>query len=264
MSRQLRRNEARRVKKQKIILVDLTKFETGTLAETNFQHQSCYANRLNSCEGPISSEHYISKSILKHFPKISSSGIPWLKDLKKDIPYQTLCSKCLCKRHNNFLSPLDDAAGLIFDKIVSFATDKREITKIPGRILERWMLKVLFGLIATEKIATQDKKYTKNDLDLTWLNVLYGISDFPEGTGLYINYKVGDKLNYSKKITLAPAFLNEKICGITVELAGFKFILSLTQKELAFDKNHPDFLYAIHHPKKFIKTTIPHELHFIW
>ena len=112
MNREERRKAAKKLKKNQ--LFDLRKFKLSTLPADGQPEEKCYANILKNCAGGISREHYISENVLSHFPSISSKGVPWLAHKIIDLSTEALVTKCLCQRHNNHLSPLDEIAGWFF------------------------------------------------------------------------------------------------------------------------------------------------------
>ncbi|WP_157726485.1 hypothetical protein [Imhoffiella purpurea] len=70
--------------------------------------KDCWASEYSSCDGKISREHYISKSVFEQ-PFIYVSGFDWCKDKEKKIGLSNLTAKILCERHNNSLSFVDQA-----------------------------------------------------------------------------------------------------------------------------------------------------------
>ncbi len=83
----------------------------------------CYAKNLGNCQGLITREHYISKSVLEIAgKKIQVSGFPWQENNKPiDIGINSLASNILCEFHNSQLSPLDEnGRKLLFALKTSF------------------------------------------------------------------------------------------------------------------------------------------------
>jgi hypothetical protein len=264
MNRFERRKQASIMRKIKSSIIDLTNYKVEKLSSDGAALQTCYAKKLNNCDGGISKEHYISHSILRQFGPISTKGIPWLSHMGTDITAESMVTKCLCRRHNNALGPIDDMAGKVFSAFKEYGTNKPEIVLIPGLLFERWALKLLLGMLGTKKIHYNDQKVSPDDLDDLWVNVLYGISPMPEGCGLYILYKPGDKMSFSNQMATEFLYMEQEIAGLKINFAGFQFWFSMVPKEIAFKSNHPNYEWIMYRPKSFNKLPYPQELRFIW
>lgn len=83
-----------------------------------------------NCEGGMSLEHFISKNILDQFDELSPKGVPWLQHLDGHITPKALVVKCLCEKHNNFLSPLDQLAGKTFIEFKRFGGPKQHAERV--------------------------------------------------------------------------------------------------------------------------------------
>ena len=75
--------------------------------------KNCWANILHDCNGGISREHIVSKSLFIS-SQIDVKGFSWCKEQSKLVCLANLTKKCLCKKHNSNLSPLDLAAAHAF------------------------------------------------------------------------------------------------------------------------------------------------------
>jgi hypothetical protein len=96
----------------------------------------------------------VSKTVLKNIPGgMVVSGASWLAGLSKELNADSLRSHILCKRHNECLSPLDCAAGKLFNTISNIYADLRSPASaqetswylVSGEMLELWGMKVMFG-----------------------------------------------------------------------------------------------------------------------
>ena len=110
----------------------------------------CYANVLGNCEGPLSREHFVSKSVLTLIAggednTLSVGGFNWIpKGESKELHPNSLASRILCKKHNEDLSKLD-AEALKFFRFLHHEHDIKEET-VDGLLIEKWMLKCAFGI----------------------------------------------------------------------------------------------------------------------
>jgi hypothetical protein len=138
----------------------------------------CYAAALGNCNG-ISREHYYSEAILSQFfPQLQIEGFTF-----NSASHKSLCSKILCQTHNSSLAPLDSEALHFFSLLRNISLNKEIIAshQINGKLLERWFLKTLLGLLAAKQI--------KIDMELSChkklINILYGNQPWDESTGLH-------------------------------------------------------------------------------
>src|SRR5882672_6826080 len=114
----------------------------------------CWAKSLGDCEGKLSREHLISKSLFDG-AEIQVFGLPWCPPEGKVIGIDGLAAKILCRLHNNRLSEVDQAGGEVFKKIKRFLgkvkSNPREKIKVDGSLLERWLLKTAINICCNPK-----------------------------------------------------------------------------------------------------------------
>ena len=132
------------------------------LPKTEFSNPRCYARALHDCTRKMSREHFISESVLKiiEVPNkgMTISGPNWLTEgEERNISLASLTSKVLCERHNAALSPLDGVGKRFFEYIMR-GIEQSDILMINGYEVERWMLKLLCGYLASGNISSDYKK----------------------------------------------------------------------------------------------------------
>jgi hypothetical protein len=212
---------------------------------TNYAHAGCYLSAVDdNCSQNLSREHFVSKSILEVLDVAGGSrgvfmeGLPWLKG-RKALPPDALASKILCERHNNALSPLDDAALRFFRCLMDLprllSTPGRKMHRLymfSGIDLERWMIKLLAGLLVSGNATCDGKKKVVEALPRWWLEVLLGRKVLPPEIGLGTMEIVGrPPQNVPDSIAFAPLFYSEsgveEPAGATVWLRGLAFGLVL-------------------------------------
>lgn len=164
---------------------------------TGFGHPRCYLRSTENCCQTISREHPISKGLLEHLQKSSPDnrllvrGLHWdVEDQDRAYAPNALASAVLCKRHNENISPLDDAALHAY-RTIEFADTLAAKTLgnagfINGPALERFILKAVagqhFGGTASYK---REKTLGKFDIDMApFLEALIHDRWLP-GCGLY-------------------------------------------------------------------------------
>jgi hypothetical protein len=114
---------------------------------------------LGSCDGALSGEHLISKSvieILKDDGDFSISGVPWLESgEEKMIGSNALTAKCLCQKHNSALTDLDGAACFFVASLKDCLERKTGTARrlVSGHDLERWLLKTFKVLAVSRNLA---------------------------------------------------------------------------------------------------------------
>src|SRR5258705_6314876 len=85
---------------------------------TGYSNPKCYAAALRDCSERMSSEHPVSKSVLKCIHRTGSltvSGMAWQQvGDEKALSPEALGTKVLCSRHNSALHELDSLALRLF------------------------------------------------------------------------------------------------------------------------------------------------------
>lgn len=170
-----------------------------------FSHPRCYAASRGDCSTKISGEHAISANMLEQFGSdgmIDLGGLAFLDgDERRQFPIATLGSNVLCVTHNSALSPLDSAGGDVVRHFVGVHKTLRTIKRrrpiadavFDGVQFERWLLKCLCGLVASglaESRASTNRSWRPPE---QWLRILFGEEAFPDGWGLYMLGRVGER-----------------------------------------------------------------------
>jgi hypothetical protein len=156
---------------------------------TGYAHQKCFARDLADCSETISREHFISRSILELFGKngITVSGMPWIPDgEQRRVSPASLTGKMLCERHNHVLSPLDSVAAEFFRFFTDeWSGDPVEVFLTRGYDLERWLLKMLCGLVASGNATLDGRRLPAWTPPQEWLDILFGEADVSTPAGLH-------------------------------------------------------------------------------
>lgn len=156
---------------------------------TGQSHPACFARSLNDCSRTISREHYISKNVLGLFGNYDPtvSGLPWLPEGdQKKVPIASLTGKVLCTRHNNALSPLDPVAAKFFRFFTEpWLEPGTEVYLTCGYELERWLLKMLCGLVASGNATLARQRLPRWTPPAEWLHILFGSENVEAPAGLH-------------------------------------------------------------------------------
>lgn len=208
----------------------------------------CFLRGFGQCRGGISREHYISKSVLRATganPTAKIGGLAWQQaDTIQSVGIGSLQSKILCEGHNSGLSPLDSAAARLFNTLHSIDKDRASVSPLStfdGPSIERWLLKILFGIRASGGFQAK----TPPD---QWKALLTG-AQWPELCGMYVFHSpeaeifssdllIETKINPTTKEILAASF---RVAGI-----AFNLLLGRPDHPQAFGTYRPRGLIFQH------------------
>jgi len=154
-------------------------------------NKKCYANILGNCDSKMTREHYISEGIFNLMSGVSFtvSGFPWQKrDSTQQLRTSDLTAKVLCRKHNSELGSIDSSAQHFFKTIyhctrggIQGTVDVSQLGfDFDGRDLERWLLKVACGAIASGNHGGKDRTVPPE-----FVEILFGQRSWPEYFCLY-------------------------------------------------------------------------------
>ncbi len=116
--------------------------------------KGCWAELLGDCEGPLTGEHLVSDCLFKK--QVSVRGMRWCVSEFKTVGIASLVSHCLCRSHNNRLSPCDSEAKRwleVMDWMLrdsALPGDGPELVKtIDGFLLAKWAAKTACSIAAS-------------------------------------------------------------------------------------------------------------------
>jgi hypothetical protein len=218
---------------------------------TGNSHPKCYMRSTADCSTKISSEHYISDTILAEFPKLRTSGLPWYGPGETHVSAKSLTSNILCTRHNSAMSPLDTEGRGVLVGIRDCLNhvSKRSLSTKPlfrivsGEAFELWGLKTLMGLLGAN-VARTDGQSTLEHFALEERTIVRALTGggLPDGYGLYVG-KDSDLLHDT--IGFAPLTHMEDKCvaGLRVSFLGvvLDFILDPGAAAAILATNDPHF-----------------------
>ena len=198
----------------------------------------CWADSLGDCNDQQSREHVVSRGLFNS-PDIEVSGFPWCKESKR-IGLNALTSKILCSKHNNALSPLDQAAIDVFD---AFREQSRVANAFPrGSIptafsrsaidalrVERWLLKTLVNLAYGNALFISHDGVSPGEPTKELVEIVFGLRKFSGRAGMYVAAKPGITLKSQDTVEFGPLIKDdERILGGLFILRGFHLVLCLT------------------------------------
>lgn len=232
----------------------------GQLYLRDGQPRHCYARELGDCAGPISGEHIISSSVLTEFGEgraIRIGGLTWTRG-ERHFPVSAYASNVLCKRHNEILSPLDEHAAHFFRafyEVEQFVLRGRETESthrvITGELIERWLLKVLCGFVASGTLMPSEHTIVAARNPNLWLlQRLFGQRVERDGAGLYYLADPDQRSFAQRSLGFFFSSAEEpRLDFIGVDVHGFRFVYSIPAVRPPFDGTILE--HAVHHSRMF-------------
>lgn len=224
------------------------------LPVTGHAHPKCYMSFTQDCCTSISSEHYVSRSVLDAMGKdIFVSGMPWQRDGESaSYGKSSMTAHVLCRRHNSALSPIDIAAERFFSGMNSIAAElnrktwsKRiSIRVIRGELLELWALKTLLGIFHAG-IARSDGVRLKDGFSLRPESCGAPLAGAPlkHPLGMYVHSALDHRFQIENSVAMAPLTSNpgSDVVGLWIKMAGqdIKFFFERATVEFAgIERDH--------------------------
>lgn len=216
---------------------------------TGLSNDGCYGRAANDCSPRLSREHWMSASVIEAIqidglpPKVS--GLPWMKGATMTLPTNALASRILCERHNSALSPLDSLAETFFratrDDQLSYSVPNDSnstidsFTLCPGPQLELWLLKLLWGSLASKSIRVDGQIATqlKAGIDLGVLaDVLWRGTAWPDQWGLYSQQHSIDPHGSPNSVAMQSFTAPDgSVLACAVEFGALRLIVALGKLE---------------------------------
>jgi hypothetical protein len=208
---------------------------------TNFAHPKCYLRTSRNCGSQISGEHLLSGTVLRLLDEsqIRLRGAPWLPDGEiADSRPQDFKANILCKRHNEALSPLDDAAREFFAAVRDMYDDiavertlsrKRKWFLFSGEELELWMIKTACGFYEAGFIAQDGVKLRERGLlNPAAFNPLIGREVIPS-CGLHVIASSASQIGLRNSIDVNTILSSDgqHMTGLTLSFMGLTFFIAL-------------------------------------
>lgn len=208
---------------------------------TGFAHPNCYLNASENCDGKISAEHPLSHAVLRLLDEeqIHFRGAPWLREGETTGRRpRGLTANILCKRHNEALSPLDDAAREFFAAVREMYDDvanmrtlsrKRKWFLFSGEELELWMIKTACGFYEARYLAQNGVRLRdRNLLNPSASGALTGRRVTPP-CGLYVMASSANQIGMRNSIDVSPILSTDEqhMTGLTVTFMGLILLIAL-------------------------------------
>jgi hypothetical protein len=233
--------------------------------------EKCYLKSLGSCDGKLSREHLISRSVLEFLygtAGLQISGLPWIeRGQSREVPLDALTTKCLCRKHNSALAPLDTAALQFFQSIHNFIMDDKanQSFLVCGHDIERWLLKTTIAMAVSGNFGDENVPWRGDFISgLDYVKLLDEPKSWAVGTGLYFTVRVDDVLNMRKHFQIAPHFNKEnQIVGIEANLYGIDVVLNLAPRNVSQQEHLRGAAFRME-KIKFVSKGATRDFHISW
>ena len=222
---------------------------------TGYANPHCYLGNTRNCCHTRSEEHYVSAAVLSKVDRlIRVSGVPWLgQGETRDLPIPALKAGILCKRHNEAFSRLDLQASKFVEAILRFSdasyNKQTRVATFNGRDIERWMIKTLYGLLASKSLQASVGQRINSKITTQCIDLLYDRLPLEHGRGLFVRAHPNYSVLAIRQIQVTPVIKpsNSSLSGLRFNIGGFDFLLStcpinveggvFRPYELIFDNN---------------------------
>ncbi|MGC4034438.1 MAG: hypothetical protein QM764_00660 [Chitinophagaceae bacterium] len=170
--------------------------------------------------------------------KVQMAGLPWMEHNTFNLfSRKSLVSNILCTNHNEALSDCDIEAGKLFRCIKEFDDDfnspnpREEHSKFNGHNLEKWMLKVVCGLIASNQVASEGKQ-NRLILKDEFIDILFNDGIWPNYWGLYFAIPNNKQIHKYDCMSFMPRTAYNEIKAGEFLINNFQFNLILGRPDM--------------------------------
>ncbi|MGW5380697.1 hypothetical protein ACWESM_35160 [Nocardia sp. NPDC003999] len=189
-------------------------------------------------------EHFISAHVLEQIRATSGTievgGTTWIPaGESRAVGINSLTGWMLCARHNHALSPLDEVAGRYFEamrldavSLMSYGPEGEfpcAFTMINGHMLELWLLKVLWGAVATESVRVSGGAAYRFRLGVTsaqLAEILWRGHEWPQHWGFYVPTAAVDGSTRMLSTQVRFVSAGPEILGGGVTIAGLEYLIA--------------------------------------
>jgi hypothetical protein len=191
---------------------------------------ACWAACLGDCSTKLSREHLVSESLFAN-SVVRVGGFPWCAGKSVEIGISGFTAKIRCEKHNNQLSPIDDAGADAFATLRKLTelsnirgAMKPDIWKvkrfqISGYGLELWCLKTLINLSYGRGYPIGRDSPTADRPSDRLVRIAFGAQQFGNRAGLYFVVREGMKVTSDDTVSFLPLIKH----GVHIEGGVFCF-----------------------------------------
>jgi hypothetical protein len=201
----------------------------------------CWAAPLGNCDGKLSAEHYVSRSVFPA-PSLVVTRSGKITMGPRQMSVESYARKMLCRRHNSALSPLDQSAGEVFETLrrsgeiyerhrllPPYTRPMEEVLEVRADLLERWLLKVVLNFTHATDLLIGPTGDQPGRAPVDLVRTCYGLQPFQGRAGMYVaaandaQFTLGEYMTY-REITRDD---ERRVVAAKFELRGIRFVLAL-------------------------------------
>jgi hypothetical protein len=205
-----------------------------------YSHPRCFAAALGGCSTKISGEHPVSAGALEVWAggsTVELKGFTWMQDDDlRAMPISRLASNILCKDHNTSLSELDEVGKRWVAHLAQVNADINAVSSprpvtmflINGHDLERWMLKMLCGLVVSDTVEVPGMAEPRAWRPrVEWLEMVYGLRPIPPVCGVSFMGQPGEELRNRIEFGVISKSTDGPL-ALAVTFYGLRFMFAMT------------------------------------
>lgn len=191
----------------------------------------CYLSFTNNCDGKVTGEHILSRSVLSEITEkkiVLTFGPQGTRE--HSLNSDSLKVNRLCKRHNNGLHRMDSEAGRFIAALRSVEFALLDLETPAQRFfifhlydLERWLLKTLINMYYAR--LTPPGCRLPSDIMLGFF------SEYDAPYGFYVQYLNPNgkerQFKFDNSVNANVILHEEVICGLAISFSGFNMVLAL-------------------------------------
>lgn len=196
------------------------------------ENPKCWARGLGDCAREMSKDHPVSAQLLPHGAVVT--GFPWLKGEARAVGLNSLGIRCLCRKHNSDLSPVDDVAGKLsvaldeFIRVGMFRGSRSASSKrwsphtlhVSGVKLERWCAKFMCTTLAGGLYRDQLPNWAP---PLPLVQFAFAKAPLPAAAGLFLYGDPGETRTNEDVFGISPIGDPANILGVRVLFKSLRF-----------------------------------------
>jgi hypothetical protein len=222
----------------------------------------CYAERLGTCEGKLTREHFVSRSLLADLERtfMAEGLLPGDVGATTAASAGSVASRVLCSAHNSALSDVDShvvpflSASRRFDHELNSAASAPAAASVDGYMLERWLVKALLGLVARPGSTSTLSAQTHDRL----VAVAFGLDRLAPPWGVHLDISPERPMASLHDFSLVALCNPEGECrAATFSSGSIRWLFALGKSGL------PDHTYRPH-SVELRSSTATRRLHLDW
>lgn len=199
---------------------------------------NCWAKSFSKCDGKISREHVLSRSVLAEDDSSGPITVTRSGGEAFQASIESLTSKILCAHHNSALSNLDEEAGklsIALRHAMNSPHVPRQV-KVDANLFERWLLKTLINSVVSgfSNIAKSSPR-NQSPVSKEMIEIAFGSKQFRGCAGAYFVGKNDLGAVYDTEFHFIPLFSapHRAVVGMLFRFRNMWFLLWLSKGKIS-------------------------------